>query len=98
MADKVCCFHCGGEAWNWEPHDEPWTGHAVFYKDCGFLRLVKGDDFIQDALRQTTPQPQPSAGETEVRRRNFTDEEVERLMEGYIYKVRLTHCGDHTKC
>ena len=92
MSDHVKCFHCDGGLRNWVPGDDPWAEHARWFNRCGFLRLVKGDDFIQDVLRHNPPQEPaaeeaPAAGETEVKRRPFSDEEVERMMEDAICKV-----------
>ena len=92
MSDHVKCFHCDGGLRNWVPGDDPWTEHARWFGRCGFLRLVKGEDFIQDVLRHNPPQEappadQPQTGHTEVKRRPFTDEEVESMMEDAICKV-----------
>lgn len=45
--DKVKCFFCDGGLCNWEANDEPWTEHARWFPDCGFLKQVKGMTFIQ---------------------------------------------------
>jgi len=46
-ADNVKCFFCDGGLCNWESDDEPWTEHARWFPDCGFLKQVKGTTFIQ---------------------------------------------------
>merc|ERR1719383_541514 len=46
-ADNVKCFFCDGGLCNWEAEDEPWTEHARWFPDCGFLKQVKGTTFIQ---------------------------------------------------
>ena len=68
------------------PGDDPWTEHARWFNRCGFLRLVKGDDFIQDVLRQKPPQQVPE--EDLLKRRPYSDEELERMMDDAICKVR----------
>ena len=45
--DNVKCFFCDGGLCNWEADDEPWTEHARWFPDCGFLKQVKGMTFIQ---------------------------------------------------
>ena len=45
--DNVKCFFCDGGLCNWEAEDEPWTEHARWFPDCGFLKQVKGMTFIQ---------------------------------------------------
>jgi len=49
-ADNVKCFFCDGGLCNWEAEDEPWTEHARWFPDCGFLKQVKGTTFIQKEL------------------------------------------------
>jgi len=46
-SDNVKCFFCDGGLCNWEADDEPWTEHARWFPDCGFLKQVKGTKFIQ---------------------------------------------------
>ena len=45
--DNVKCFFCDGGLCNWEAHDDPWTEHARWFPECGFLKQVKGTTFIQ---------------------------------------------------
>ncbi|XP_017784576.1 PREDICTED: baculoviral IAP repeat-containing protein 7-B-like [Nicrophorus vespilloides] len=44
--DQVRCFHCDGGLKHWDPHDEPWTEHARWFPSCGFVMMLKGQDFI----------------------------------------------------
>ena len=46
-SDNVKCFFCDGGLCNWEADDEPWTEHARWFPNCGFLKQVKGPKFIQ---------------------------------------------------
>ena len=46
-ADNVKCFFCDGGLCNWEDNDDPWTEHARWFPECGFLKQVKGPEFIQ---------------------------------------------------
>lgn len=98
VSDHVKCFHCDGGLRNWVPGDDPWTEHARWFSRCGFIRLVKGDDFIQTVMRDH-PQEQvqqvqgaavTGAGpETGVKRCPFSDEEVENMMENAICKTAV---------
>ena len=45
--DNVKCFFCNGGLRNWEADDEPWTEHARWFPDCGFLKQMKGMTFIE---------------------------------------------------
>ena len=49
-ADCVRCFYCGVGLKHWVTTDDVWTEHARWRPDCGYLRAVKGDNFIQDTL------------------------------------------------
>ncbi|KAL8562474.1 hypothetical protein ACOMHN_008618 [Nucella lapillus] len=46
--DKVKCFHCDVLLYNWEPEDDPYEEHARWFPDCQYLRLVKGENFVED--------------------------------------------------
>lgn len=52
LSDHVRCFHCGNGLRNWETEDLPWNEHARWYPDCTFVRLTKGQEFI-DKVRNT---------------------------------------------
>lgn len=46
--DKVCCFSCGGGLKDWEEGDEPWEQHGMWYGKCEYLKLMKGQSFIDE--------------------------------------------------
>lgn len=48
--DKTKCFYCDGGLYDWESDDDPWTEHARWYSACPYVRLVKGDDYIQNVI------------------------------------------------
>lgn len=50
--DRVMCFHCGGGLRYWKASDEPWLEHARWFSTCTYLRMVKGQEFI-DCARAT---------------------------------------------
>lgn len=87
--DHVRCFHCDGGLRQWEPEDDPWTEHARWFSQCGYVRLVKGDEFVQQAIAQHPPVlPANEEGEddrtTVVTRphvRDVTEEELQGLMQ-----------------
>jgi hypothetical protein len=54
-SDQVRCFHCDGGLRHWDPEDDPWIEHARWFSQCGYVRLVKGDEFVQQALIQRPP-------------------------------------------
>lgn len=40
------CFHCDGGLRHWDPHDDPWTEHARWFPRCSYVKLVKGQEFV----------------------------------------------------
>lgn len=49
VADKVKCYACNGGLEDWTEFDNPMYEHALFFGDhCMFMKLVKGDQFIED--------------------------------------------------
>ncbi|XP_025097688.1 baculoviral IAP repeat-containing protein 7-like [Pomacea canaliculata] len=54
--DKVRCFYCDGLLYNWEPEDDPWTEHAKWFPSCQYVRLVKGDSFVEAAQNRSDSQ------------------------------------------
>lgn len=53
--DQVRCFHCDGGLRRWDPSDDPWVEHARWFPTCGFVTLMKGEQFIDDAMVQRPP-------------------------------------------
>ncbi|XP_055614360.1 death-associated inhibitor of apoptosis 1 [Uranotaenia lowii] len=45
-SDRVKCFSCGGGLKDWEAEDEPWEQHAMWYSNCEYLKLMKGEEYI----------------------------------------------------
>lgn len=45
-SDETKCYQCGGGLKNWDPQDDPWTQHAKWYSGCYYVKLVKGQEFI----------------------------------------------------
>ncbi|KAH8302368.1 hypothetical protein KR044_005613 [Drosophila immigrans] len=57
VGDRVRCFSCGGGLKDWDDNDEPWEQHALWLKDCRFVKLIKGQLYIdlvneQDKAKQ----------------------------------------------
>lgn len=49
-SDRVKCFSCGGGLKDWEAEDEPWEQHAMWYSNCEYLKLMKGEEYIAQCL------------------------------------------------
>lgn len=50
VGDRVRCFSCGGGLKDWDNNDEPWEQHALWLSHCRFVKLIKGQLYI-DAVR-----------------------------------------------
>lgn len=46
--DRTICFSCGGGLCDWAEQDDPWEQHALHYRNCKYLRLIKGEKFIEN--------------------------------------------------
>lgn len=46
ISDRVICYSCGGGLCKWAEYDDPWEQHALWYRNCNYLQLVKGPEFI----------------------------------------------------
>lgn len=47
VGDRVKCFSCGGGLKDWDDGDQPWEQHALWLSKCNFLKLIKGETYIQ---------------------------------------------------
>ena len=45
-SDCARCFYCGGGLRNWEEGDDVWVEHARWFSKCAFIRLMRGQCFI----------------------------------------------------
>ncbi|XP_067126109.1 baculoviral IAP repeat-containing protein 7-like isoform X2 [Centruroides vittatus] len=50
IKDYTRCFYCDGGLCNWEKGDDPWVEHARWFQNCAYVRLNKGDDFVEACL------------------------------------------------
>jgi hypothetical protein len=48
FGDNVTCFFCNGGLRNWQIGDVPWKEHAKWYPRCPYVRMIKGDKYIQE--------------------------------------------------
>ncbi|XP_063981768.1 baculoviral IAP repeat-containing protein 7 [Diachasmimorpha longicaudata] len=53
--DQVRCFHCDGGLHNWETDDDPWTEHARWFPKCGYVAMVRGQEFIRHCVDNRPP-------------------------------------------
>jgi len=52
VGDQVLCFYCDGGMHKWDPSDQPWTEHAKWFPECGYLILKKGAAFVESVQKE----------------------------------------------
>ncbi|XP_044014020.1 death-associated inhibitor of apoptosis 1-like [Aphidius gifuensis] len=66
IGDYVQCYHCGNGLKDWLPNEDPWEEHARYFKECYFVRVIKGQEFIDHfKIPQTDDQPSDDEEEAE---------------------------------
>merc|ERR1711874_518946 len=70
-SDHVKCFYCDGGLKEWQEEDDPWVEHAGWFHGCGFVKLVKGEEFIQRCRATVT-------SNLEERKKNISTDKLSR--------------------
>merc|ERR1719431_1617638 len=94
LSDQVKCFYCDGGLRNWQPEDVPWVEHARWFSRCVFVRLVKGDEYVQKCLLERPPE---KAGMSFDKPRPVTEEDIRRAMSQAIVRQVLSMGIDHSR-
>ena len=68
ISDHVTCYHCGFGLRNWEEEDQPWIEHARWYPACLYVRVIKGEGFIERVRRE---RPVPTHLEVEMKKKKL---------------------------
>ncbi|XP_050348378.1 E3 ubiquitin-protein ligase XIAP isoform X19 [Nymphalis io] len=68
--DQVRCFYCDGGLGKWEAGDAPWSEHAHWFPHCGYVRLVRGQDFVDACRARAVPRSFSADGGLTSRNRN----------------------------
>ena len=53
LNDFTKCFQCGGGLGGWQADDDPWREHARWYPECEFVRLVKGQEYVDAVVARS---------------------------------------------
>lgn len=51
-SDITTCFSCEIQIQDWNPTMMPWKQHVLANRDCIYLKLVKGDIFINNIIKE----------------------------------------------
>ena len=86
LSDQTKCFYCDGGLRNWQPEDDPWTEHARWFSKCGFVRLIKGDEFILRCINDKPPEAYP----VDTERKIITKEQVKACMTSPVVQQALS--------
>ncbi|XP_048485566.1 death-associated inhibitor of apoptosis 2 [Plutella xylostella] len=94
--DQVRCFYCDGGLGKWEAGDAPWREHARWFPHCGFLVLVKGQDFVNSCKVKQSSKSIPSDSVMSARRvtgqsggHSVTESQIAEQMESAIASAAL---------
>lgn len=49
LSDKTKCFYCNIGLKDWTTEDDPWDIHAISKSTCTYVKLMKGEHFINEA-------------------------------------------------
>ncbi|KPI94024.1 Apoptosis 2 inhibitor [Papilio xuthus] len=80
-------FYYTGVDDQWEAGDAPWTEHAHWFPHCGYVLLVKGQDFVESCRSMAVQRTLSADSGLSTRRRNpgsnfsVTDSQVDACME-----------------
>lgn len=50
--DETICFFCNGAVKHWDRDDDPWVEHARWFRNCDYVRIEKGPDYVQQVMSE----------------------------------------------
>ena len=80
ISDHAACFDCGYGLRNWNESHDPWTEHARYYPNCGYVLKVKGRDFIEKVRAERGGEFIPLKKSSGVFKK-LTEKQLDALME-----------------
>ncbi|XP_049539589.1 death-associated inhibitor of apoptosis 1-like [Anopheles darlingi] len=106
--DQVRCYYCGGGLMHWEPDDDPWEQHAMWYSNCIYVRQMKDRSFIERCLakkegrnqnEEDVPKASTSSVSTasRVAETEASDDKMCKICYEKEYRTALIPCG-HVTC
>jgi len=94
LSDQVKCFYCDGGLRNWQSEDIPWVEHARWFSKCVFVRLVKGDEYVNKCIMERPPE---KAGLSFDKPRPVSEEDIRKAMSQAIVRQVLSMGIDHSR-
>jgi len=96
LSDQTKCFYCEGGLRNWQPDDDPWTEHARWFTKCGYVRLIKGDEFIAKCVDEIPTQPLTKSHDKPGTSSRLSEEELRFMMstsmvQEVLSKTKIPH-------
>lgn len=95
--DKTKCFQCDGTLKNWKKEDIPWEEHALYFKSCSYVKLVKGSHFIQKVISESVYLNKDSEREELLNTRNNGKENCRICYKG-LQNTCFVPCGHVVAC
>ncbi|XP_043489030.1 death-associated inhibitor of apoptosis 2 isoform X2 [Polistes fuscatus] len=84
--DHVRCYYCDGGLHHWEDTDDPWVEHAKWFPRCGFVNLMKGQEFINQCIASRPSADRMIEGSSNHNQsginKNETEENIVTITEG----------------
>lgn len=104
--DSVCCFCCGIGLKAWDENDDPCKQHALHLRQCQYLKLIKGQAFIDsvkdEAIQKTRISQRGAQPQLEIQLQNCSiSSEKDKLCKiCYIneYETVFLPCGHVVAC
>ncbi|KAG1709158.1 Apoptosis inhibitor IAP [Nymphon striatum] len=93
------CFYCNGHLTDWEAGDNAFFEHARWRPHCGYIKMVKGRNYIKECLLMNPPIPwKPSTSALVDVNGNFSPpEDVKRPLQIDITPIDKSHTVTNTK-
>lgn len=93
--DRVKCFSCGGGLRDWDENDVPWEQHALWFSKCEYLKLIKGQEYIDSILEKKKLQDESESGTSDDEENRSADNrpQVEKTIANSIESTTSSSSG-----
>lgn len=105
QGDETICFNCGIRLREWKEEDDPWVEHVKYSRHCIYLRTMKGQTFVDEALKHIqhryqspTPTEEHNSHNSEVLETRLDDNELCKVCYKNIIAVVFLPCAHLAVC